>query len=156
MDQNNEPDEEEGVVGVKIKFNAAQEEHVLELGSTVGAEYGLTAKIPVRSLVDLGDYVDPANGRTGHAFRLNGDTQIKILRWGDGFLDYPVIVFTIGDVSFTHTYDVEDLDAVAPVHYQPLVEYFQAHLIPEEPGAAGGRRQRKRSTRRRRRNTRRH
>jgi hypothetical protein len=92
---------------------------------------------------------------------LNGDTQIKILRWGDGFIDYPVIVFTIGDVSFTHTYDWWDLDAVAPVHYQPLVEYFQAHLIPEEPGAVGGRRGRKRSTRRRKehrrkRSTRRH
>jgi hypothetical protein len=138
--------------------------HILQLESEdMDGGPSSIVRVTVRSFVDLGDYVDPNNqARTGRLFRLNGDTELKVLRWGEDWGDQPGINFRIGDIEIVHVFDWTNPDDGNPT-YGPLVEYLQAHVIPEEaaaPGAQdGGRRRRTRRNRRiqtRRRRIRRH
>ncbi len=148
------------VAGALFLHDEVQDRHTLILhgGPDNMNTWGPSIEITVRSLVDLGEYEEenhPVNvaPRTGHRFRLNGNTELKILRWGAGWEDQPGIYFTVGDFEMKHIFDWQDPDDNP--NYAPLVAHFQAHLRPEEPGqqgqeipAAGGRR--RRSTRSRR------
>ena len=123
--------------------------HILQLvaGDMDGGP-GAYVRVTVRSFVDLGDYVDPNNqARTGRLFRLNGDTELKVLRWGAGWEDQPGVYFKNGDIEIAHVFDWMNPDDGNPT-YQPLVEYLQQHLIPEEGAQDGGRRRRTRHNRR--------
>ena len=110
--------------------------------------------ILIHSLVDLGEYVDPNNGREGHLFRLNG-SELKILRWGDAEDAFPEISYQKDDFIIHHLFDTANL-GVNP-SYDALVAHFQEHLVPEEedPQAGGGGKRRKQTKRRRRSNYRR-
>jgi hypothetical protein len=126
--------------------------HILQLVSQdIDGGPGANVRVTVRSFVDLGDYDDPNNpARTGRLFRLNGDTELKVLRWGAGWEDQPGVYFKNGDIDIAQVFDWMNPADGNPT-YQPLVEYLQQHLIPEEqaaPGAQdGGRRRRTRRNR---------
>ena len=127
--------------------------HILQLGTDQFNDGPSPhVRVTIRSLVDLGDYVDPNNqARTGRLFRLNGNTELKVLRWGEDWEDQPGVFFRIGDIDVSQGFDWMNPDDGNPT-YGPLVEYLQAHVIPEEaaaPGAQDGGRRRRNQTRRR-------